>query len=257
MRPGSLTGAGTWGIEGRKGPAGMAGNGMGSMGKGADMMEKISGMIFDMDDTIARTEELNVELIFGYFKEAWKLDLDGEDRATVFGHSWRIIYEKLIAKYGLPLTIFDVQNAVVERKGRHLETHRLDMAQGVERIVELPIQKVIVSGSGRAEIEMIMKHCGLDGHFAAYFSADEITSSKPSPEGFLKALEYLGTPPAETLVFEDSKSGVEAAHRAGLPCVFMREFAQGDHSHLADYSFNDFNEFYLAFEAVLQLSTGH
>ncbi len=42
---------------------------------------------------------------------------------------------------------------------------------------------------------------------------------KPAPDIYLLALEKLGVAPAEVLVVEDSRNGLEAAHAAGLRCL--------------------------------------
>lgn len=44
-------------------------------------------------------------------------------------------------------------------------------------------------------------------------------AAKPDPEVFLTAAAHLGVAPGLSVVFEDSAAGVEAAHRAGMPCV--------------------------------------
>ena len=48
---------------------------------------------------------------------------------------------------------------------------------------------------------------------------DEIRNGKPHPEGFLLAAERLGVKPAECLVFEDTRPGIEAGMSAGMQVV--------------------------------------
>jgi sugar-phosphatase len=48
---------------------------------------------------------------------------------------------------------------------------------------------------------------------------DEIRNGKPDPEGFLHAAEQLGVAPAECLVFEDTRPGIEAGMKAGMQVV--------------------------------------
>jgi beta-phosphoglucomutase-like phosphatase (HAD superfamily) len=55
-------------------------------------------------------------------------------------------------------------------------------------------------------------------------SSEDVREGKPSPEGFLLALDRLrerGTDaaPRDCVVVEDSQPGVEAARRAGMRCV--------------------------------------
>lgn len=51
--------------------------------------------------------------------------------------------------------------------------------------------------------------------FDLILTHDDIEKSKPDPEGFVKAMEYFGVMPNETVIFEDSDVGLEAAKRSG------------------------------------------
>ena len=46
-------------------------------------------------------------------------------------------------------------------------------------------------------------------------SGDRVTHCKPDPEIYLTAAAALELTPAECVVFEDAKAGIEAARRAG------------------------------------------
>jgi len=48
---------------------------------------------------------------------------------------------------------------------------------------------------------------------------DEIRKGKPDPEGFLLAAEQLGVAPAECIVFEDTRPGIDAGLSAGMQVV--------------------------------------
>jgi mannitol-1-/sugar-/sorbitol-6-phosphatase len=50
-------------------------------------------------------------------------------------------------------------------------------------------------------------------------TADDITHSKPHPEGYLLAAKRLGVAPADCLVIEDAHAGIEAARAAGMPVI--------------------------------------
>src|SRR6266481_1908363 len=59
----------------------------------------------------------------------------------------------------------------------------------------------VASGALRHEIELILAQAGLADCFAAIVSAEDVSVGKPSPEGFLRALERL------------------RARRAGMRCL--------------------------------------
>lgn len=54
---------------------------------------------------------------------------------------------------------------------------------------------------------------------AVRVTAEDVSASKPDPEGFLKGAAELGFEPAECVVFEDSPAGVAAGLAAGMRVV--------------------------------------
>lgn len=100
----------------------------------------------------------------------------------------------------------------------------------------------IVSTGSRANIEHVMRHLGIGGPAgegpaagmpdAAAGASDaplgrvdgilsglDIPTPKPAPDCFLEAMRREGCTPAETLIFEDSEIGLEAARRSGAAYV--------------------------------------
>ncbi|MFJ3949094.1 HAD-IA family hydrolase [Streptomyces sp. Je 1-4] len=54
---------------------------------------------------------------------------------------------------------------------------------------------------------------------AVRITAENVSASKPDPEGFLKGAAELGFAPEDCLVFEDSEAGIEAGRAAGMRVV--------------------------------------
>jgi beta-phosphoglucomutase-like phosphatase (HAD superfamily) len=82
--------------------------------------------------------------------------------------------------------------------------------------------------------------------FAAILCDEDCARGKPDPEGYLRALERLGVPAAEALVFEDSMPGIAAARMAGITVAFISELASRDRGAEADASFGTFTEAWAA-----------
>jgi sugar-phosphatase len=78
----------------------------------------------------------------------------------------------------------------------------------------------IVTTGVRQVLEEVLDAAGLAQHVAFTVTAEDVSRTKPDPEGYLVALERLGgIPAADVLVFEDTPVGVEAALAAGMRCV--------------------------------------
>ena len=78
----------------------------------------------------------------------------------------------------------------------------------------------VVTTGLRAGLDQLLAAAGLDEHVAFTITAEDVSRTKPDPEGYLLALERLGGIPAgDVLVLEDTPVGVEAARAAGMRCV--------------------------------------
>lgn len=80
----------------------------------------------------------------------------------------------------------------------------------------------IVSTGSRDNILNVMKHLRIAGGVDGILTGADAMRSKPAPDGFLRAMELEGTAPAETLIFEDSAIGLEAARRSGAPYIAVK-----------------------------------
>ena len=62
---------------------------------------------------------------------------------------------------------------------------------------------------------------GINGVIDLLVNADHVTKFKPDPEPYLKMFQMLGDPLSESIVIEDSPSGIKAAKGAGFFVIGM------------------------------------
>ncbi len=77
----------------------------------------------------------------------------------------------------------------------------------------------IVSTGQTINIKNVMAHLNMDDCFDGVITGADVKNSKPSPECFLKAMAAEGCTPDETLIFEDSIVGLEAALSSGASYI--------------------------------------
>lgn len=94
-------------------------------------------------------------------------------------------------------------------------------------------------GSSSKNAKFILERIGLRDYFDAVSDGTNISRSKPDPEVFLKAAEFLGLHPEECLVVEDATSGVDAAHAGGMKAAAVGDAAA---RHCGDYNLRQFSE---------------
>lgn len=73
----------------------------------------------------------------------------------------------------------------------------------------------IVSTGHRDNIANVMRYLNIENGIDGIITGDDVERPKPHPDCFLRAMEIEGVSAAETIIFEDSAVGVEAARRSG------------------------------------------
>lgn len=94
-------------------------------------------------------------------------------------------------------------------------------------------------GSSSRNAKFILERIGLADYFDAISDGTNISKSKPSPEVFLKAAEFLGLKPEECLVVEDATAGVDAAHAGGMKAAAVGDAAVNAYGDYILGSFSD------------------
>ncbi len=87
----------------------------------------------------------------------------------------------------------------------------------------LPI--AVASGGEHRVVRHTLAAIGALQWFDAIVAAEDTDRHKPEPDVFLEAASRLGVAAAGCVVFEDSDLGIEAAHRAGMTAVDVRQTA--------------------------------
>jgi beta-phosphoglucomutase len=101
----------------------------------------------------------------------------------------------------------------------------LRLIYGLPALLEHASESNILMAIGSAaipfNIDFVLDNLRIRHYFKAIVSANDVRFSKPDPETFLKAAEWLGVKPGDCIVFEDAPKGVEAALNAGMPAVVL------------------------------------
>ncbi|GAB4429630.1 MAG: HAD family hydrolase [Bacteroidia bacterium] len=100
----------------------------------------------------------------------------------------------------------------------HQMRHELAPVAGMPDLLRaLPLPLAVVSNSSLAHVERSLRRVGVWDRFEGRaFSSEQVARPKPFPDLYLHALATLGIAAADTLVVEDSPTGVAAAKAAGL-----------------------------------------
>lgn len=99
--------------------------------------------------------------------------------------------------------------------------HGLKLKDGVTDLLAARLAPMaVVTSSGRKSAHHKIGLAGIAHAFDLVITVEDVTAPKPAPAAYLLAAEKLGVLPGRCLVFEDSETGAEAAHRAG--CIVVQ-----------------------------------
>jgi beta-phosphoglucomutase len=185
---------------------------------------KYKAVIFDLDGVICHTDK--------YHYMAWKaiadeigVHFDKKINNRLRGVSRAESFEIILETYKGSLTpeqkrfYSDKKNSIYVE---YLKTMTAaDISDEVRHTLNEVRQKglLMAIGSSSKNAPLILKQTGLEDMFDAISDGNNISKSKPDPEVFLVAAQYLHTEPSSCIVIEDADSGVQAAIAANMDCA--------------------------------------
>ena len=194
----------------------------------------LQGLIFDVDGTLAETEEVHRQAFneaFAAFGLPWNWERPlYQELLQVTGGKERILHyltkshatDLAAVRDKIPL-IYDFKT---KRYSAMILAGAVELNPGVARLIaeakSVGARLAIATTTHLDNVEALLRHT-FPAHGAALFDAivagDEVGAKKPDPEVFDAALRKLGLSAADCIAFEDSANGANAARGAGLRVV--------------------------------------
>ncbi|WP_459481069.1 beta-phosphoglucomutase [Clostridium saccharoperbutylacetonicum] len=205
---------------------------------------KYEAVIFDLDGVICHTDK--------YHYEAWKAiadklniyfdeNINNRLRGVSRMESFEIILEKYDGKMSSEEKIkyAEEKNEIYKKLLEKMSPN--DLSKEVkDTLIELRNRGIkLAIGSSSKNAKFILNQLGLGNFFDAISDGNNITKSKPAPEVFLKAAEYLNLPVEKCLVVEDAVAGLEAAFAGNMDCCAIGDAVS---SNKATYNLNSFKD---------------
>jgi len=183
----------------------------------------IDGVIFDMDGVLMDNARYHIQAWQRLGKEFGR-DLAADNIRRVFGQR---NYEMITALLGNVLSEEDCERLAQRKEQiyRDMIASEIEPVPGLlDFLADLKTCgiKAAVGTSGPPEnAAMVLTGMRLESYWHTVVTGADVSRSKPAPDIFLLAAERLGFPARHCVVFEDSTAGIEAAHRAGCPCIAL------------------------------------
>lgn len=80
----------------------------------------------------------------------------------------------------------------------------------------------LVTSASKKNVETLLTYFNVTDQFDLVVTQEDVKAKKPDPEGFIFAMERIGAMPDETMIFEDSPEGIEAARKTGAQIFVVK-----------------------------------
>lgn len=193
-----------------------------------ETMDKLYGLIFDVDGVIADTEAVNARVSIKVFADLF--GVEGVVRKDFEAGLSRGAEEYVKAGarvHGLELTEEQIKKTTQVRQEyflKILSQEPLLPFPGVLELMDKAMKeknfRLAIATSGTLEkSRAVLEAVKVPYRKMIYITGDHVKNKKPDPELFLLAAERMGIEPADCVVIEDAPNGVQAAKAAGAKCI--------------------------------------
>ena len=204
----------------------------------------IDALIFDVDGTLAETEETHRAAFNRTFAGAgldwhWTEDLY-RDLLRVAGGKERMAHYAGRRGLTMPATgarsiaalharKTESYNSIVREGGIALRPGVGDLLAEARRAgLALAIATTTNFENVRSLVGVTLGGT-IEDHFDVVAAGDMVPAKKPAPDVYLLALEQLGVSPSRAIAFEDSAIGLAAARAAGIATIVTPSLYTADH----------------------------
>lgn len=209
-------------------------------------MHKLQAIIFDVDGTLADTEEVH-RLAFNHaFAEHgldwhWSEELysellsisGGRERMSAFG---RDLQHRFNNQSEFTEFIIELHRAKTRKYAAMLTEGEVSLRPGMRRIIdsarEAGVTMAIATSSAYTNAETLLDNNlppGWREWFAGIETCDSVETKKPSPAVYLAVLDRLDIAVENVIAFEDTPNGLFAAQKAGVRTVVTTHRFTRDH----------------------------
>lgn len=193
----------------------------------------LQAIVFDMDGTLADTEEIHRQAFnraFAEFGFEWQWSPEEyHDLLSISGGRERI-RQYLMQKRERPRATAALRQLALSVHKRKSELYRellvaghVALRPGVNCLLTearaQDLKLAIATSSSRRNVETLLATtlgANADGLFRAFATCDVVEDQKPSPAIYQYALAELGIEPGHAVAIEDTRNGNLAARAAGL-----------------------------------------
>lgn len=187
----------------------------------------IKGAIFDVDGTLLDSMEIWEDVAIRYLKSIG-VEAEPDLPEVMFTMSLPEGAAYVKEHYRLTRETDEIIKGVLDIIRKYYE-ETAPLKPGVTKILEelsgKRIPMTVATSNNKEEVEAAFKRLGIASYFSRIFTCEEVGAGKTRPDIYMKAAEYMGTRPEETVIFEDVLHAIRTAKKAGFLAVGLYDEA--------------------------------
>lgn len=215
--------------------------------------DNIQAVIFDLDGTLVDSMWVWKQIDVDYLGK-FGIDLPDDLQSSLDGMSFSETADYVKARFDIPDSIEKIKQDWIDMTFDYYRNH-VDLKNGalefLKGLKERKIKTGIATSNSVELLHTVLESLNIENYFDSVHVACEVPKGKPAPDIYLLVASDLKTDPANILVFEDIRQGIEAAHSAGMLACGIYDLTSHERGHfieeISDYYINDFTE--LSFSA--------
>lgn len=200
--------------------------------------DNIKLLIFDMDGTLIDSAHLNYYSYYNAFKEfGIKLDKDYYYNKC-FGFHHKIFTENILKLNNKLVNDKDENNDLIKKihtRKEEIYLENLNLVSIHPLIMEILIDNhnkndkkysALATTASPKGVYGILKEFKLEKLFDLVLTGNDIEKKKPDPEIFFKCFNHFNVSEKESIIFEDSEVGLEAANQTNAWVIKIEKWAK-------------------------------
>lgn len=191
----------------------------------------MKALIFDVDGTLAETEEIHRQAFNEIFAETgldwfWTVEIYAQLLKTTGGKERMRRWRDQINAAVTEETIAALHVQKTKRYGELIANGNVELRTGIEELISYAKAKglrlAVATTTNRPNVDVLCQasfRSPAEQVFEVVAAGDEVLEKKPAPDVYHLALKRLQLPAEEAVAFEDSANGVLSAKAAGLRVI--------------------------------------
>lgn len=181
----------------------------------------IKAVVFDLDGLLVDTEPLWYRARTELFQR-YDLVWNDSDQKRCMGVSTADWSNYMAERLNMKLSPAEIVDEILGRLEAYYQAGEVELLPGVSQALEFSLDNYklgLASGSPGRLVNAALQGANWGNLFSEVLSGDDLPAGKPAPDIYLEITRRLRVSVRETVVVEDSTSGILAGYAAGAKVI--------------------------------------